>query len=169
MSKRSLTITWDKPKGRISEGRMSGREYLEAVIAGKFPNSPISHLMGFKLVEIGAGSVVVECTPGEQHYNLVGNGTHGGFACTLLDTAMGGAVQASLPAGFAATTLEIKVNMVRPITIESGTLRIEGRVVHPGRRVATSEGRILDAEGKLYAHGTTTMMVFALEGGPGNV
>ena len=163
MSKRSLTISWDKPKGRISEGRMSGRQYLEAVMAGKFPNSPISHLMGFKLVEIGDGSVVVECTPGEQHYNLVGNGTHGGFACTLLDTAMGAAVQASLPAGFAATTLELKVNMVRPITIESGRLRIEGRVVHPGRKVATSEGKILDASGKLYAHGTTTMMVFALE------
>ncbi len=142
---------------------MSGREYLEAVRAGKFPNSPISHLIGFRLVEIGDGSVVVECTPGEQHYNLVGNGTHGGFACTLLDTAMGAAVQASLPAGLAATTLELKVNMVRPITIESGRLRVEGRVVHPGRKVATSEGKILDARGKLYAHGTTTMMVFALE------
>ncbi len=163
MTKRSLTVAWDKPKSRMSEGRLTGRQFLEAVMAGKFPNSPISHLMGFKLVEVGDGSVVVECMPGEQHYNLVGNGTHGGFACTLLDTAMGGAVQASLPAGLAATTLELKVNMVRPITTEAGLLRVEGRVVHPGRKVATSEGRILDARGKLYAHGTTTMMVFSLD------
>jgi uncharacterized protein (TIGR00369 family) len=132
-------------------------------MAGRFPNSPMSQLMGFRLVEIGDGSVVVECTPGEQHYNLVGNGAHGGFACTLLDTAMGGAIQASLPAGFAATTLELKVNMVRPITIAAGKLRVEGRVLHPGRRVTTSEGKVFDANGRLYAHGTTTMMVFALE------
>ena len=144
------------------EPGLSGRQHLEAVKDGRLPNSPVSQLMGFDLTEIGDGFVVVECTPGEQHYNLVGNGTHGGFACTLLDTAMGGAVQSSLPAGFAATTLELKVNMVRPITIESGRLWVEGKVVHPGRKIATSEGKILDAKGKLYAHGTTTMMIFPL-------
>ena len=100
--------------------------------------------------------------PGEQHYNLVGNGAHGGLACALLDTCAGAAIQSIQPAGYAATTLEIKVNMVRPITKETWLLKCEGRVIHPGRRIATSEGKVMDAQGKLYAHGTTTMMAFPL-------
>ncbi len=164
MTTRSLTITWEEPRPRKTEQAMSGMQYFEAIAAGKIPPSPMSRLLGFEITEVGQGFIVVECIPGEQHYNLVGNGAHGGLACALLDSCMGAAIQSTLPAGQVATTLEMKVNMVRPITSDTGKLRCEGRVVHPGRRIATSEGKILDAEGKLYAHGTTTMMVLALDG-----
>ncbi len=141
---------------------MSGREYLEAGMAGTIPRSPMSQLLGFVTTEVGEGSIVVECTPGEQHYNLIGS-AHGGLASTLLDSCMGGAIQATMPAGFAATTLELKINYVRAITVATGKLRCEGRVIHAGKRVATADGRIVDAAGKLYAHGSTTMMIFAMQ------
>jgi uncharacterized protein (TIGR00369 family) len=162
---RSLTITWEPPVARNDQKDLTGKQYIEAVIAGKIPPSPMSELLGFRFTEVGDGFIVVECVPGEQHYNMLGNGAHGGLACTLLDTVTGAAIQSSLPVGFAGTTLELKSNMVRPITMKSGTLRCEGKVLHRGRRVATSEGRILDAAGKLCAHGTTTMLVIELGAG----
>ena len=163
MTERSLTITWEEPQSRKTTAHLSGLEFFKGIIDGTIPPSPISRLMGFDFVDVGDGWVVLECRPGEQHYNLVGNGAHGGLACTLLDTCMGSAIQVLQPAGYAATTLELKVNMVRPITTETGKLRCEGRAIHRGRRIATSEGKVVDAEGKLYAHGTTTMMIFPLE------
>jgi uncharacterized protein (TIGR00369 family) len=163
---RSLTVTWEQPQPRNGQGELTGRQYVEAVIAGRIPPSPMSQLMGFRFTEVGDGFIVVECTPGEQHYNMLGNGAHGGLACTLMDTVTGTAIQSSLPAGSVGTTLELKTNMVRPITAQTGKLRCEGKLLHRGRRVATSEGRILDAAGKLYAHGTTTMLVVELQPKP---
>ena len=162
MAKRSLTISWDASTNRQTVKHLSGREYIEAGMRGEMPRSPISQLMDFTTVEVGDGFLVIECTPGEQHYNLIGY-CHGGLASTLLDTCMGGAVQSTTPADFAATTLELKVNFVRPITVASGKLRCEGKVVHPGKRIATADGRIMGADGKLYAHGTTTMMIVPMK------
>lgn len=139
---------------------LSGRDYLTAMMEGSISAPPIAKLMGFHLAQIGEGRAVFECTPGEQHYNPIGV-VHGGLACTLLDSAMGCAVHVTLPAGAAYTTLEVKVNLVRAITTTTGLLRAEGRVIHTGRRMATSEGRLIDSAGKLYAHGTATCMVFA--------
>ena len=99
-----------------------------------------------------------EVEPGEQHYNPIGV-VHGGLAMTLADSAMGCAVQSCLPAGVAWTTLELKINLVRALTVDSGTVRCEGTVIHVGRRVATAEARLLDGQGRLCAHATTTCMV----------
>ncbi|OGA04656.1 MAG: hypothetical protein A3H35_00275 [Betaproteobacteria bacterium RIFCSPLOWO2_02_FULL_62_17] len=162
MATRSLTISWETATSRKTAQHLSGREYIEANMAGKIPPSPISQLMGFVTTEIGDGFIVIECVPGEQHYNLIGC-AHGGLASTLLDTCMGGSVQSTMPAGYAAATLELKINYVRAITVETGKLRCEGKVIHPGKRIATAGGRIVDAAGKLYAHGSTTMLIFPMQ------
>jgi len=160
MSKRSLTVGWDDPMiGARTGASMSGRDYLTALIEGRIPPPPIARLLGFHLARIDEGFAVFECTPGEQHYNPIGV-VHGGLACTLLDSAMGCAVHTLLPAGTAYTTLELKINLVRPVTTDTGLLRSEGRIIHAGKRAATAEGKLLDAAGKLYAHGTTTCMIF---------
>jgi uncharacterized protein (TIGR00369 family) len=104
------------------------------------------------------GRVVFTANVEERFYNGTGV-AHGGFAATLLDTALGCAINSAMPAGRRFTTLELKVNLTRPITKEAGLLRCEAKVVHVGGRTATSEGRIVDAAGKLYAHGTTTCIV----------
>ena len=97
--------------------------------------------------------------PAEYHYNPIGV-VHGGVAATLLDSAMGCAVHSALPAGAGYTSLEIKVNFVRPLTAETGRVRCEAKLIHLGGRTATAEGRVVDEAGKLYAHGTTTCLIF---------
>jgi uncharacterized protein (TIGR00369 family) len=159
LSNRTLNISWHDPLPAAKQATtMSGRDYLAALVAGKFPKPPIAELLGFDLIEIGEGFAVFQCTPGEQHYNPIGV-VHGGLACTLLDSAMGCCVHTLLPAGTGYTTLELKVNLVRAITRDTGLLRCEGRVVHAGKRTATSEGKLLDTTGKLYAHATTTCIL----------
>jgi uncharacterized protein (TIGR00369 family) len=116
-------------------------------------------------VEVEEGRAVFAVEPGERHYNPIG-AVHGGLAATLLDTAMGCAVQSTLLAGAGYTTLELKVNFTRPITRETGRVLCEGEIVHRGGRVATAEGRVIaEGTGKLLAHGTTTCMIFATENG----
>jgi uncharacterized protein (TIGR00369 family) len=161
MTERTLNIKWEEPTDRFQTRDMSGLEFLQAMIAGKLPRSAMSRLMNYELTEVSAGRVVVECVPDDRYDNFIGI-AHGGLACALLDSCMGGSIQSIVPAQFAATTLELKVNMVRPITPKVGKLVCEGKVIHPGRRICTAEGRILDATGRLYAHGTTTMMIFPL-------
>jgi uncharacterized protein (TIGR00369 family) len=161
---RSLTVTWQDPLAAFDAGKeMSALEWMRAIVEGRLPPPPIARLLGFRLAEVAPGLAVFEVTPGEQHYNPIGV-VHGGLALTLLDSAMGVCVHTLLPAGAAYTTLETKVNMVRPVTAQVGTLRAIGKVVHLGKRVATSEGRFEDADGKLYAHGTSTCMVFPASG-----
>ena len=156
---RSLTVEWADPQILAEAGRrMPGIEVLRAIAEGRLPQPPICHTLGYRLVEVEPGRAVFEGTPGEQHYNPIGV-VHGGLAMTLLDSAMGCAVQSQIPAGGGYTTLEAKTNLVRAITTETGKLRAIGKLVHLGKRVATAEGRLEDAAGKLYAHATTTCIV----------
>ena len=159
MTKRSRTITWDDPQ-RVSEAvqKLSGLEWLHAVGRGEAPPPPIMKLMGVQPLEAAAGRVVFTLQPAEYHYNPSGV-VHGGVISTLLDTAMACAVFSLLPAGVGSTTIELHVNFLRPITVETGELRCEGEIVHAGRTIATAQGRLLDAAGKLYAHATTTCMI----------
>ena len=138
---------------------MSGLEYMRKLASGELPPSPMGQLMGFRLVEVEAGRAVFTVEPGERHANGIGI-AHGGLAATLLDSATGCAINTMMPAGRVFTTLEMKINYVRPLTAQTGEVRCEARVIHVGGRVATAEGYITDAGGKLYAHGTATCMLF---------
>ena len=159
---RSLTVTWEDPIATFEEGKKLAKpiDDLRALRDGKLPPPPIAKLMGMDLVEVEEGKAVFQVTPAEQHYNPIGV-VHGGLAFTMLDSALGCCVQTLLPAGKGYTTLEMKANLVRAITLKTGPIRAIGKVVHMGRQTATAEGRIEDAGGKLYAHATTTCIVLA--------
>jgi uncharacterized protein (TIGR00369 family) len=157
--RRHITASWSDPAALAEAGRtMSGMEFLQAIREGRLPAPPIAELLGFKLVEVDTGHAVFEVLPGEQHYNPIGV-VHGGLAMTLLDSAMGCAVHSHMPAGGGYTTLEAKTNLVRPVTSKTGLLRAIGKVLHLGSRVATAEGRLVDGDGKVYAHATTTCII----------
>ena len=142
-------------------GHTSGRAYLEAMVAGAIPQAPIGATLGFVLTEIGDGHAVFEGETSEFLLNPLGT-VHGGFALTLVDSATGCAVQTLLPDGVGYTTLETKANLVRPILAGTGVLRAIGRAIHVGRTTATAEARIEDVDGKVYAHGTSTLLVLAM-------
>ena len=142
---------------------MSGLEFLQGMVDGAQPQPPITQTLGFRLAEVAAGRAVFEGLPEYRHYNPIGT-VHGGFAATLLDSALGCAIFSTMAKGETWTTLELKFNLVRPITKDTGLVRAEGRIVHRGRTVATSEGDLRDQAGKLYAHATTTCMVFPAKG-----
>ena len=144
---------------------MSGIDYFRKLMAGELPPPAMLDLLGIKLVDVEPGRVVFTATAEERFYNGTGV-AHGGFAASLLDTALGCAINSAMPVGRRFTTLELKVNLTRPLTKEAGLLRCEASVVHIGSRTATSEGRIVDANGKLYAHGTTTCIVVEAPRGP---
>lgn len=157
---RTRTFSWEDPHGLAEAGRgLSGLEFLQKIVAGELPRPPIGVLMNFSVAEVSKGRAVFTVEPAEYHYNPIGV-VHGGLAATLLDSAMGCAVHSTLPAGAGYTTLEIKANFVRPLTAQTGRVRCEARVIHVGGRTATAEGRVLDEAGKLYAHGTTTCIIF---------
>jgi uncharacterized protein (TIGR00369 family) len=139
----------------------SGLEFLQRIWDGELPSAPIGHTMDFVPIEAEAGRMVFQGTPGPQHYNPIGS-VHGGYFCTLLDSAVGCAIQTMLPKGMGYTTLEIKVNLIRALTVKTGPVRAEGKVIQVGGRVGIAEGRIVDAEGKLYAHASTTCLIFPL-------
>jgi uncharacterized protein (TIGR00369 family) len=162
---RSRTISWEDPvEVAASAAGMSGLEVMEAIRDGELPPPPIAALMGFRPVDFAEGRCVFAATPAEYHYNPIGV-VHGGLAATLLDSAMGCAVQTTLPAGQAYTTLEVKVNFARPMTRDTGRVLAEATVVHRGRTVATAEGRLIaEDSGKLLAHATTTCLVFGSNG-----
>ena len=157
---RSLTVTWEDPMAAFEEGKKLGKpiDYMRAICAGRIPPPPIAKLLSMDLVEVEEGKAVFQLTPAEQHYNPIGV-VHGGIAFTMLDSAMGCCVQTMLPAGKGYTTLEIKANLVRAITLKTGPIRATGKVVHMGRQTATAEGRLEDSQGKLLAHGTTTCII----------
>ena len=161
VGQRSISVTWSDPAELAAAARaMPGIEFLRAIRDGRLPQPPIAQLLGFSLVEVEPGRAVFECTPGERHYNPIGV-VHGGLAMTLLDSAMGCCVQSKTPADAAYTTLEAKTNLVRPILSTTGKLRAIGNVLHVGNRIATAEGRLEDASGKLFAHATTTCIILA--------
>ncbi|MGB3068884.1 MAG: PaaI family thioesterase [Ottowia sp.] len=145
------------PKGKVF-GR-SGMEIFEAIFAGDLPPPPIGDTLDFALIHVEPGVAVFQGRPHRRHYNPLGT-VHGGWFATLLDSAVGCAVHSALPAGKGYTTLELKVNMVRALTSQVPLVRAEGKTIHVGRQVATAEGRLVGPDGKLYAHATTTCLVF---------
>ncbi len=140
---------------------MSGFEFLQGILNGSMPIAHIGKTLDFFPVEGEPGRIVFQGTPGREHYNPLGS-VHGGYFCTLLDSAVGCAVQSMLPKGVGYTTLEIKVNLIRAMTDKTGPVRAEGKIIQVGKQVGTAEGRIVDSNGKVYAHATTTCLVFAL-------
>jgi uncharacterized protein (TIGR00369 family) len=137
----------------------TGLEQMQAMLRGETPSPHISDTMDFCLVEVASGRAVFQGTPQLKHYNPLGS-VHGGWYATLLDSAVGCAVHTMMPIGRAYTTAELSVNIVRAASSKSGPLRAIGNVIHCGRQLATAEGRIVDAQGTLYAHATTTCLVF---------
>ena len=139
----------------------AGLDFLRRIAAGALPVPPMAETLGFRLVEVDEGRALFAAVPGERHYNPIGV-VHAGLAATLLDSAMGAAVQSMLPAGTGYTTLETKFNLVRPITAETGEILAEGTLLHGGSRVATADGRVTRAsDGKLLAHGTSTCLILS--------
>jgi uncharacterized protein (TIGR00369 family) len=136
-----------------------GLTFLKKMIDGEYPAPPIAETLGFMLIAVEHGKAVFEGLPQFRHYNPLGV-VHGGFAMTLLDSCLGCAVHTTLEKGEGYTTLEVKVNLTRAITKDSGLIRATGRLIHRGRTTATAEGDIRDAGGSLLAHGTTTCMIF---------
>ena len=158
---RGKTLT-DRTYGVVTPEVLTSHDglgFLKAIIAGKVPQPPICELLGFHLAEAEYGRAAFEGVPEFRHYNPIST-VHGGFAATLLDSALGCAIFSTLAKGEAWTTLELKLNFVRPLTQDTGPVRAEGRLIHRGRTVATSEGDLKDGAGKLYAHATTTCMIF---------
>ena len=137
---------------------LSGLQYLRAMMAGEVPAAPIGLHLGFRLVEAEDGRAVFEAEPGPHLLNPLG-AVHGGFALTLIDSACGCAVHTTLDAGTGYTTVETKVNFVRPVAPGTGTVRCEGTVLSRGRTIATAEARLISADGKLLAHGTSTLII----------
>lgn len=140
---------------------LGGLGVLRGMIDGTLPPPPISKTLDFKIIEAAPGTAVFTCTPQMMHYNPIGS-VHGGLAGTLLDSCMSCAVMTLLEPGTGYTTLEYRVHLVRGMSEKTGPVRAEGRVVHSGKRTATAEGRIVDASGNLYAHGTTTCLIMSL-------
>jgi uncharacterized protein (TIGR00369 family) len=159
-SLRHRSVTWEDPLVSAALARdLSGLEYLRAIAEGRIPPAPIASLLGMSIVSVDPGRVTFGLDVGEHLYNPIGS-VHGGVFCTLLDSAMGCAVHASLDRGQAYTTLELKVNIVRALTLETPSVAATGKVVSAGRRVVTASGEITGPDGTLYAHATTTCLVF---------
>ena len=140
---------------------LSGLVFLQRMLSGELPHPPICSVLRFRLTEVERGRIVVEGETSADLYNPLGS-VHGGYTATLLDTCMGCAAHTTLDAGQGYTTLEFKVNFVRPLTDRTGSILAEGKIISAGRRIATAEGRLLDKAGQLYAHATTTCLVFPL-------
>jgi uncharacterized protein (TIGR00369 family) len=146
----------------IDEARaLDGLSLFKGLLEGRFPAPPIARVLGFTIDEVELGRVVFGYTPVADHYNPLGT-VHGGIAATLLDSVMGCSVHTMLKAGTAYTTVEIKVNYVRAMTDKTGPVRVEGKVINVGSRIATAEGKLYDGAGKLLAHGTTTCLIFPM-------
>ena len=156
---RTRTITWDDPNEvNANLQRFSGLEFLTRVANGDLPPPPMARLMNIRISEVAKGRVVFEGTPEEYHYNPLGV-VHGGMAATLLDSALGCCVNSHLDAGDFYTTLELKINYLRPITIDTGQVRAIATTVHIGRTTAVVEGRIVDAHDRVYAYASSTCLI----------
>lgn len=138
---------------------MTGLEMMQRLIDRKLPAPPIAQTLSFWLKEVGEGTAVFEGEAGSHLLNPLGI-VHGGWALTLIDSATGCAAHTLLPAGTAYGTVETKVNFTRPIKQDTGRVRAEGRIVTRGRQIMTGEGRVLDADGRILAHGTSTLMIY---------
>jgi len=160
MTAGSRLIEWEDPATLAALGRdLSGLEFLTGIKDGRIPQPPISKLLGFHFTHLEAGAVSLVLPIGAHLYNPIGS-VHGGIAATVLDTVMGCSVHSMLPKGRAYSTLEIKINYLRPMTHALGEVKVEGRVVNLGRKAGFAEGKIMDGAGKIYATGTTTCAVW---------
>ncbi len=162
-SLRETTVRWhDTAEGLAVLPTLSGIEFLKKMKLGEVPPPPIASHVAMELVEVGDGTVTFSCQPNESHYNPIGM-VHGGLVCTLLDSALGCAAHTKLPAGIGYTSIEIKVNYLRPVTSESGPLICVGRVTKPGRRVSFAGGEVVDRNGKTVATASGSLLVFPLD------
>lgn len=156
----SKTITWVDPRPQAARAlAMPGIDYLRAILAGEIPGAPIASHINMDFVSVDPGIVVMGATPDESHYNPIGS-VHGGFFATLLDSVCGCAVQTTLPAGTAYTSLDLNVSFLRAITTETGRVEATGRVTKPGSKAAFVEADIKDSGGRLLATATSTCLVF---------
>ncbi|MFZ0892031.1 MAG: PaaI family thioesterase [Thermoplasmata archaeon] len=160
---RIRTVRWQDPaqfEGPIR--KLNGIEFMRAFLTGELPPPPFMQLLGIRIASVEPSSVVFEFDPAEYMYSPLGN-VHGGIITVLLDSAMGCSFHTTLPAGRGYTTLELKVNFLKSVTADVGTLRAEGHVIHSGSRVASTEARLLDSRQRLYAHGTSTLLILSAE------
>jgi uncharacterized protein (TIGR00369 family) len=154
--------TSEKTYGKVSAERqkeMTGLEFVQGLAQGTLPLNMMAQTLDYDITEAENGRVVVTANPKEIHLNPWGT-VHGGLAATMLDSCMGLAIQSTLDKSIGSTTLEFKISFVRPITPETGPIRAEGTVISRGRRVGTAEGRVIDRDGRLLVHGTTTCLIF---------
>jgi len=156
---RTKTIHWQDPmEGAAKAIHMSGLEYLQAMGDGNIPLPPILHTLDFKVDSAEKGQAIFSFEPQEFHYNPIG-AVHGGVITAILDSAMGCTLHSILPAGTGYTTLELKVNFLKTITIKTGVLRAIGKIINSGSRTALVEAQLLDSNNKLYAHAVSTCMI----------
>jgi uncharacterized protein (TIGR00369 family) len=152
-------VTWSDPRLTSDvAGTIAGLEFLQRIVRGELPGPPIASLMNFSILEVERGRVVFGMEAAEYLYNPIGV-VHGGVASTIMDSAMGCAVHSMLPAGVGYTTTDLQVRFVRAITATTGRLLCEGKVVHAGAQVMTTEGRLTDEAGAVYAHGTGSCLL----------
>jgi uncharacterized protein (TIGR00369 family) len=157
---RSRIVTWHSPGPSTAKGlSMSGIDYLRAMVDGELPQPPIAGLLQFDLLEVEPGRTVFTCVPDESAYNPIG-AIHGGLICTLLDSVTGCAVHTTLPQGKGYTSIEIKVNYLKAVRLNSGLLTATGTVVKSGSRVGFAEGVVTDASGAVVATATSTLLIF---------
>jgi uncharacterized protein (TIGR00369 family) len=162
---RERTYKWEDPAVSAAAARdRDGAPFLRALLDGALPAAPIAQTLDFRPVSVDPGAVVFEFTPAEFHYNPIGS-VHGGMIATFCDSACGCAVQSLLPAGSYYTSLDVSVKFLRPVTVASGPMTCEGTVTHIGGRSALAQARLTDADGKLYAHATSSCMIFRPAGG----
>jgi uncharacterized protein (TIGR00369 family) len=157
-----MTIPSQKQYGIVSASDrkvLSGLEFVTGFVDGSLPLNTMARTLGYDIIEGTKGKVVVTSQPTDDYLNPEGT-VHGGFTATLLDTCMGLAIRSMIDKGMGSTTLEFKITMLRPDTLETGPVRAEGIVLSCGRRVGTAEGRLTNKDGKLLAHGTTTCLIF---------
>lgn len=159
-AQRSRTVTWHDPVAPGTYAAWTGLEVLTAIRDGAVAAPPMAAVFGFRIVELEHGRVVFECEPDASTYNPLGV-VHGGLACTLADTVCGCAVHSTLPAGTSYTSVDLSVSYLRPVTLESGTLRATGVARKVGRRVAFAEATILDGHGREVATATSSLLVTA--------
>jgi uncharacterized protein (TIGR00369 family) len=156
-AERTKLVSWREPAELRAAAGRSGREFLEAIIAGELPPPPMAALIGAELLAVGDGEARFACTPDSSTYNPMGI-VHGGLLCTLLDTAAGCAVHTLLPAGAGFSSIELKVSFLAPLHAGERT-EVRGSVLRIGRRVAFAEAHAYDAHGQLVGHATTTLVI----------
>lgn len=141
-----------------SATELSGRDFITAIVEGRLPPPPIARLLGIDFVSVGDGTAVFRCEADESVYNLIGT-VHGGWLCTVLDSAAGSAIHTLLPAGVGYSSIEIKVSFLKAVRTDSGPIEVTGRALRLGRRVGFAEAHARDGSGDLVGHATTSVAV----------